>query len=276
MTQLHPPSMSSALPGEVSHLAGAWQLGAHVSTFPPGKRWRLVISAGVLALIFGGIAISIASLSVTGVDRADPLVAWSVAGLFCLVLVALTLWPAATGPLLSAKARERKFYVFEHGFVHVGRKGTECYRFDAVAELRGAISQVYYNGIPTGTNYKFDLYLADGRRLKLNTFSTDMASFAPPLQQAVAHAQVPRFWAHLIAGGSLQFGKFLVTAAGIATERKPMLAWSEVPAVIVDQGYVIINQRGKRWPWARVRAADTPNLYAFVDLAGRFIRHYGG
>jgi hypothetical protein len=274
MTQVQPTSMSSPLPGEVAHLAAAGQLGAHVATFLPGKRWRLVISLGVLAFIFGGLAVLTAGVS-SGADDADPVVVWTVVGLICIVLIALALWPAVTGPLLSARARERKFYVFEHGFVHVGRKGTQCYRFDAVAELRGMINQVYYNGIPTGTNYKFDLYFADGRRLRLNTLSTDRAAFTPPLQQAVAQAQLPRFWGHLAAGGSLRFGMFVMTHAGIATDRKPMLAWSEVQAVGLDRGYLSINQRGKRWPWARARAADTPNLYAFLDLAGRFTRPHG-
>jgi hypothetical protein len=233
-----------------------------------------VISLGVLAFMFCGLAILIAA-GAAGADDSDPVVVWAVVSLICLGLIALALWPAVTGPLLSARARERKFYVFEHGFVHVGRKGIQGYRFDSVVELRGLISQVYYNGIPTGTNYKFDLHFADGRRLRLNTFSTDMAAFAPPLQQAVAQAQLPRFWAHLAAGGSLRFGTFLMTNAGIATDRKPMLAWSEVQGVNVSQGFVFVNQRGKRWHWAKARAADTANLYTFLELAGRLARPNG-
>jgi len=270
MTQIQPAPMSSQMPGEVAQLAQAGQLGAPVAVFPPGKRWRLVGWLGVLALLFSVATVGVGATT-SGQEGSDPLVTWLVVGGICLVLIALALWPAVTGPLLSMKARERKFYVFQHGFVHVGRSATQGYRFDAVSELRALINKVYYNGISTGTNYKFTVHFADGRVLKLNTFSTDMAEFGPLLQRAVANSQVPRFAQHLQSGGTLRFGKILMTATGLATDRKPLLPWSEVSGVNLHQGFLFVNQQGKRLAWAKAKGAETPNLYAFLALADHFL-----
>jgi uncharacterized protein DUF6585 len=66
-------------------------------------------------------------------------------------------------------------------------------------------------------------------------------------------------------------GQFLLTSAGIATDRKPMLPWAQVQSVNLIQGYVVVNQHGKRLAWGKAPARATPNLYAFVELTGHLI-----
>jgi hypothetical protein len=271
MTQLHNAPMSSPVPGEVAQLAIGGQLGAHVVTFLPGKRMRQVAALGLLAVVFGGLAVMIGALTTRPPNNSNPTTVWSVIGLICVALIGLTLWPAMAGPLLSAKARERKFYIFERGLVHVGRKGTQVYRFDAATELRSAVTKVYVNGISTGTNYKLTVLFGDGRTLALNTFSTDMERFAPLLQRAVADAQVPRCLQVLATGGTLRFGKFLLTSGGIATDSQALVPWSQVRGLDVQQGNLAVYLHGKRLAWGRAQVAKTPNLYTLLDLAGYFL-----
>jgi hypothetical protein len=167
MTQVHPGGTTAAVPLEVSQLATAQGLGAHRATFAPNKRWRLIISVGVLVLIFGLLTLGIGVSSMSSTDSPSPAAVWSTVAVVELVLIGLFLWPLLTSPVMSAKARARQFYVFEYGLVHVGAKSTQAYRFDAVADVIAAVVSTTYNGISAGTNYKYEVRFGDGRVLKL-------------------------------------------------------------------------------------------------------------
>jgi hypothetical protein len=269
MTQVHPGGITAAVPLEVSQLATAQGLGAHRATFAPNKRWRLIISVGVLVLTFGLLTLGIGASSMSSADSPSPTAVWSTVAIVELVLIGLFLWPLLTSPVMSAKARARQFYVFENGLVHVGAKGTQAYRFDAVADVIAAVVSTTYNGISAGTNYKYQVRFGDGRVLKLNTFSTDMARFGPLLQTEIANAQLPRFWDALGAGHALGFSPFTISSSGIATASKPMVPWSQIRGVQVANGRVNVLQVGKRLPWAGAQTKNIPNLYTFLALAER-------
>jgi hypothetical protein len=241
--------ISLPVPDEVWRRAAGSRLGAYVATFPPGKRWFLLIWEGLFGLL---MVCQLCALALVAIDvyGADPVVVWPTFAMLCLGLIALALLPALTGPLLSAKARSRKFYVFQQGLVHVGRKGTEVYRFDAVTSVQETIDKIFLSVTTTRTSYKLDLRLADGRRLQLNTYSTDMATFAPLLQREVAKAQVPPALEQLAAGATQRFGPFLITNAGVANDGAALLPWSRVQSVIVAMGYVVVRQTGTQAAWA--------------------------
>jgi hypothetical protein len=249
------------VPPEVASQAAAHDLGAYRQAFDPAKRLRLIIPLAVLAVIFGLIAatgLAGSSSSQTSMGTAT--------GIVVLALLVTIAWMVLTGPIGSATARARKFYVFERGYVHVGKQGVEVYRWDAVRAVYQAITRTRYNGISTGTQYAYRLFFNDGRQVKLTGLTTHMAAFGPVIAQAVATAQLPHAWQALQAGQPLTFGSFVVTRGGIAVGRKPPLAWPDVKAVEMSGGVVRVVQQGKMLGYGSSQAKDVPNLYTFLAV----------
>jgi hypothetical protein len=184
-------------------------------------------------------------------------------------LVGFAVVPAVTGPLLIPALRRRTYTVFDNGLVHVTGKGPQVYRFDQAVSVFARITRVRYNGISTGTNYRYQMTFADGRRLKLGTLSTDMSALGPLLQTFIASEQVPRFWQVLMTGAPVNFGKFTISMAGIGTDRKGMVPWAQIQGVKVFNGQVSVVQVGKRLSFGRTEAAKIPNLYTFLSLVDR-------
>lgn len=253
--------MAAPVPPEVSQLAITHQLGAHRLTLPAAKRLRLILAVGILGLIFGLFGVVIA-ISEQGITRT---LAWA----FSAVLVILVGWAVSTSPIVSKAARARQFYLYEHGFVHPGKKGTEVYRYDGVRELWAAIVVNKVNGISTGAQYRYKLIFADNRELKLNNYSTDMERFGAILQHEVARVQVPAWQPTLDAGQTLHFGPLSVSRAGIQVRGKSPVPWSEVTDVTVDRGYVRVRKAGKFLPLGSPKAADVPNLGTFLAFTAR-------
>jgi hypothetical protein len=253
MTQLAP----APLPPDVAQLAHAHDLGAWRDTFPPNKRWRIIVSTGLLfamALIF------------TLVFAAGPVEGAQIMVVIDLGLAGLFLWALLSSPVVSAAARARQFYMFERGYVHVGRSGPQAYRWDQVREVYQEIVQTRYNGINTGTNYRYRLEFTDGRQAKYNTMSADMSRFGPVIQTEVSQAQLPLAWQAIQAGQTLAFGPFAITGGGISYGHKEALPWSAIRSVDIAQGTVRVLQPGKMLAYGSANAKAIPNLYTFLAL----------
>ena len=258
MTQLAPVTV----PPDVATLALAHDLGAHHDTFPPNKRLRIIIPFAILVVLFLLMTAVLAPAA-----GSNWLVLAVMFGFFVALFLAGLVYGLVTSPLVSARVRARKTYVFERGFVHVGRDGTEVCRWDAVRTVWQTIVQMVYNGISTGTNYAYRLQLADGRLLKLNTMSTDMATFGPLIQHEVANAQLPQAFQAIKAGQTLAFGPLAVSSGGIAVGGKAGLPWNEVKDVQLVQGAVRVMQQGKKvLAYGSVQASNVPNLGTFMAL----------
>jgi hypothetical protein len=255
------PQPTGTLPPDVAALATAHQLGAYRETFPPGKRWRIIgigLGAGGFFLLLGLILGASSDGSATFV---------LILGL--VFFVGFAVIPAVTGPLLIPALRRRTYTVFENGLVHLTSKGPQVYRFDQAVSVYAAITRTRYNGVSTGTNYRYQMTFADGRKLKLGTLSTDMSRLGPLLQTLIANAQIPRFWQVLMTGAPVNFGKFTISMAGIGTDRKAMVPWAQIKGVEIFNGQVSVNQAGKWLSLGSTEAAKIPNLYTFLTLAER-------
>jgi hypothetical protein len=252
------PQPTGTLPPDVAALATAHQLGAYRETFPPGKRWRIIgtgLGAGLFFLLIGLILASSSDSSATVVF---------ILGLVFFIGAAVV--PAVTGPLLIPALRRRTYTVFENGLVHLTGKAPQVYRYDQAVSVYAAITRVRYNGVSTGTNYRYQMTFADGRTLKLGTLSTDMSRLGPLLQTLIANAQIPLYWQVLVTGAPVNFGKFTISLAGIATDRKAMVPWAQIKGVQVFNGHVSVNVAGKWLSLGSTEARKIPNLYTFLTL----------
>ncbi len=262
-------SASTALPPAVSQLALTHRLGTHLTTFAPHKRWRIVITLGVLSLVgvLAGAALALGTTS-------DPLyvLVLGIAVVIVIVPSGFFIWSLTTSPVFSAKVREWHIYVFEHGYVRVAKKGAEAYRWDAVQSVYQEIVTVRYNGISTGTQYRYRITFADGRTQKLHTYLTDMQTFGPLVQSEIAKVQVPQAWQMINAGQSVGFVEFALSSAGLTAQGKGVVPWAEIREIQVIQGYVRIMRQGKRLPFAHVPAKKIPNLYTFLTITNELVR----
>jgi hypothetical protein len=256
-------SVPSGLPPAVSQLATTHQLGPHLSTFPPHKRWRFIIAIGVLA------AISVLAGVLLAVNLTeDPLyaLALAVAAVLIIVPVGFFVWSLTTSPVFSAKAREWQIYVFEQGYVRVSRKGVAAYRWDLAQSVYQEIVETRVNGISSGTQYRYRITFSDGRVEKLTTYVTDMRTFGPLVQYEIAKVQVPQAWQMLHSGQSIPFGDFGLSSGGVTVRGSGGLPWSEIREIQVIQGNVRIMRHGKRLAFATVQAKRIPNLHTFLAL----------
>jgi len=133
MTQLAPP----ALPPDKATVALAHDLGAHRNTFAPNKRLRIIIPFALLVVLFVIITAVLAPAA-----GSNWLVLAVMFGSFVALFLAGLVYGLVTSPLVSARVRARKIYVFERGFVHVGRDGTDVCRWDAVRTVWQSIVQM--------------------------------------------------------------------------------------------------------------------------------------
>jgi hypothetical protein len=245
----------------------AHQLGAYRETLAPHKRVRVIVAAGVLALIFTFIgALMIATAGKGGGGGA---VVFGIA--MIVIFVGLFGWALLTSPVVSAKARQRQIYVFEHGYVRVTRQGPLAFRWDAVRTAYQEIVTTYYNGISTGTQYRYRITFADGRIEKLTTYVTDMAKFGPLVQSEIARVQVPQARQMLRAGHSLAFGDIVLSGAGLTAGSKGLVAWPELRGVQIFRGQVRVLRHGKRMPVFSTAAKKVPNLYTLLTVANESI-----
>jgi len=258
MTELRTPAVESQVPPEVAQLAATHSLGEFRDAFPPSKRLRIIIPAAILTLIFSGLGL----VGAVNADNTGELVTGlAIVAIPLLLLLALV----ATTPLLSKAARKRAIYQFEHGYVQVTRKGPVAYRWDGMRFVHQEIVNVRAYGINTGTNYKYTITMADGRKAKLTHLTTDMGRLGPVIHADVAAAQVPKAIEILRQGQIIYFGEVGLSTAGIIVGQKEPVPWAEA-GVDVSQGYVRVYRAGKRMPVGNVAAKKIPNLVTFLTL----------
>lgn len=255
--------MSTDLPPAVSQLATTYQLGPHLTTLPPHKRWRFIIAIGVLGS-FSVLAGVLLAFGTTG----DPLYPLALAGAAVLIIapVGFFVWSLTTSPVFSSKARTWNVYVFEQGYVRVSRNGAAAYRWDAAQSVYQQIVETRVNGISGGTQYRYRISFSDGRVEKLTTWVTDMRTFGPLVQNEIAKVQVPQAWQMLQAGQTIGFGDFGLSGAGLTVRGSGGLPWSEIREMQVVAGNVRIMRHGKRLAFATVQVKRIPNLYTFLTL----------
>jgi hypothetical protein len=256
-----------AVPPDIDLLARQHGLGSLRAVYEANKRTRLLVASGVLALIFVAIGVGTLFSSATPPSQRYPIGAVLIGIPLALFLVVLV-----NSPVFSSKTRTRRFYLFEHGYVQVGRRGTDARSFGSVMSIYQSIVQTRVNGINSGTNYTYRLAFADGATAKLTTWTANMAQLGPVLMREVAQAQVPRIAAALDAGKPVSFGPFDITRDGLITGGR-ITPWSSIPAVSLERGFLRVSQGvpgQKKYPnLVYIQASKVANLYAFLHVADK-------
>jgi hypothetical protein len=255
-------SEAGSLPTQVQQAAIEQRLGSYQRYFARHKRIRQ-LTGGVLLLLMAGGGLAAALLAHSGAKEADKGFFTVIVGVFgslVLLMLIVVVNIGRQSPVFSARARAGVYHLFEHGFVQVTGAGPQVYRWDEV--LTSSVQSVKV-GLEHVQNYR--LAFRDGRQVRLRNVSTDMFTFGPLIQEAVACAQLPKVTAHVRGGQPASFGTFTVTHNGITVGRKDELPWREVSGIEVLNGFVFVKRGGQKH--AAVAAEEVPNLWTFVTLA---------
>jgi hypothetical protein len=268
---------AAPLPPAVAQLASQWGLGALRQVFPPHRRLRFLLLSGGFFALMGLLAVLLAvsdpSPDAAGQANQDGGLIFMVV----LAVVALAGFVAALrfSPITARQVRDRKIYVFENGYVQVTSSAAAAYRWDRIAAIFQEIFTVRYNGVSTGTQYRYRIEFADGRKAKLNTFTADMSKLGPVLQEETAKVQVPHAFAMMRAGQWVNFGPFALSGAGLVVHDKPPVPWAEVSTLQLFNGRIFVSRANTRGRYANIQASKVPNLATFLVVARQLIASRG-
>jgi hypothetical protein len=246
-------------PDGVLQAAYAANLGGYAGSMQPSRRSRELLTWGGFSVVF--IVFTILGWTSDGwADRRTQLVA----GITALPVIVFLLL-LRRSPLVSAKARQLGFHLFDEGLVHATGAGLQAYPWDAIDTVYQSITRRESGGVPMGTAHSYLVEFNDGRRLTLNNFSADMKVLGPFLQSQVARVQVPRALRHLDSGHAIPFGPFTVNSAGVSRGGRGA-TWSEIACVYIENGGVRLHRSGGKAVLGGRQIRDLPNYATFVCL----------
>jgi hypothetical protein len=160
--------------------------------------------------------------------------------------------------------------VFPDGLVHIKNGKSSVFRWNDIGAVWQQITKRYVNGVYTGTTHFYTLRRYDGEQIKLNDSLGKVEELGNLVQSETFKRLMPKAIATYNAGGTVVFGKISVSPQGISNG-KETLPWTEVKGVTIDRGVISVSKQGKWLRWASDTAANTPNLYVFLQLVDAII-----
>ncbi|WP_042381474.1 DUF6585 family protein [Streptacidiphilus melanogenes] len=169
-------------------------------------------------------------------------------------------------PNHSKKAAAKRVDLHQRGVVVYDVNGPVAVHRFATLTAHQRITESYYNGVRTNTQYLLTLTEPDGRSTKLTQFYDNIQHLIQTVQQGVVEAQLPRVLAAAQAGYPVPFGPFTVTQQGLVCGTKGTVTWPLLDRITVGQGSVRVMVHGRRTALAAKPIAQIPNYGLFLAL----------
>jgi hypothetical protein len=251
------------LPQAVLQGAAAGQLGAFTKVYK--------VSSG--KAIAGSIILTIVAVSSIAFGLLPPDLA--VMTRVIVLLFGLLFLAGAISQISSIiQTANQQIYLFQQGIIIDKGKQVQVLPWNQIAEVWQNITRHYRNGSYTGTTYLYTLRRADGYQIKLDDLTKDIAELGVAIVQGSTRELLPRALHALRAGQTLTFASFSVNQSGISNGQEH-LTWSQVQAVDVHQGYMIVKKTGISQIWRKAHVAKIPNLLVFTAITAEMIRQAG-
>ena len=236
----------------------AYELGTPTAEYKPGGKRLIGVVIGTLVLVgLGGFLLAV-GLTSRG-SRAVPAV-------LGLVLCGLAIWVVAA----TVIGWNTRVLVFPDGLLHIKNGKSNVFRWDDIGAVWQQITKRYVNGVYTGTTHIYTLRRYDGEQIKLSDSLAKVEELGTLVQNETFKRLMPKAIATYNQGGTVVFGKIRVSPQGISNG-KETLPWPEVKGVTIDRGVISVSKQGKWLRWASDTAANTPNLYVFLQLVDAII-----
>jgi hypothetical protein len=206
-----------------------------------------VAAMGVIMLI-GGLVTAF-----SGGSNAFPF-----AGLGLIYAVPGALWLIGT-----IRKRDLRVVVFPEGLSYTKGGKTDFIAWDDIETVWQTITRVQ----GTFTVRSCKIQLRDGTKIKFTNALRNVAGLITVVQREVTSRILDRARKTYLTGGTVSFGKFDISKAGISQGSRT-LPWEQVSSVTVDKGVVTIKKEGRLLKWASATVAETPNFFVFAHLVG--------
>ncbi|MEV7728517.1 DUF6585 family protein [Streptomyces sp. NPDC087917] len=253
-------------------LALRHRLGSLEHTFRPesevgfqGKYrvWFVVGSlVGIAALLGGGVLLWVE-------------VHWGVA-MFPLWIGVIAAGVASGSPLFRKGLAARRLHLYEHGLV-VNTTGGKLFaaRWERVVLYQETVQEVIdHKGTrtPVGRSHASVLVAPGGEKARITDVYAGSPTWGPLIAEAVARAQVDKVWKLVREGGTVGFGPFKLSGAGVTNGSGEMVPWRDVSEVAVRGGAVCVWRVGRTKAWQAPQARKVPNLLVFLTLVDHLRR----
>jgi len=164
-----------------------------------------------------------------------------------------------------------KVIVHEGGLLQVRRTGERIIPWDDIQCVWEQITEHYTNGIYTGTSYVYTLRLYDGTRLKYtNSGLNNVQKLGETILHETSQVLYPRALKTYNKGKTVDFGKLGISEDGLSYGSS-LLAWDEIEAVRIKQGYIHVRKRDKWLNWCNIPFSSIPNPRVFISLVNQIV-----
>lgn len=182
----------------------------------------------------------------------------------------------ANSPLFRKGLAGRRLHLYEHGLV-VNTTGRRLFavRWERTLLYQETVQEVInYKGTqtPTGRSHASVLVAPGGEKARITDLYAGSPTWAPMIAEAVARAQVEKVWKLVREGGTVGFGPFKLSSAGVANASGEILPWRDVSEVAVRGGMVCVWRSGQTKAWQAPQAHKVPNLLVFLTIVDN-LRH---
>jgi hypothetical protein len=128
-------------------------------------------------------------------------------------------------------------------------------------------TRVYVNGAYRETirRHLFRVQMKDGRRFNWNDDYRGVGALGPRIEQEVNLRRLPSALADLNAGRAVPFDAVVVTPHGLELSQG-RVAWDQISAIELIQGYVYIRDHHRADPWAKISVHQIANVFVFLSV----------
>ncbi|MCM2430636.1 DUF6585 family protein [Streptomyces sp. RKAG337] len=171
-------------------------------------------------------------------------------------------------PNFNRTQAAKRLYLFEHGLIVHPQfgDGVIALRWESV-RLYQNIIQTIINGVPGPTTYTYSAVGPGRTSATITEFYDGPRTWGPWMQDAVVRAQGQAALEAVLEGGTVNFGSFTLSRAGVSTHAKGQLPWSHVQECRVTAGRVHVMRTGASSPWSSDAVGSVANLHLFLALA---------
>lgn len=236
-------------------------MGRTIAEYRIANIWSWVFGSvfGVIGLL--ACAITLLDVLVPTESQDGTLALGVCSGLLTLVMLGLAGWQFAS----AVQKRARRVIVLESGLVRIDPRENKAIRWDDVTTVYQKIDDHYRALRRISTTHVFVLYLKDNTKITFNDSVRNIMGLGDIIQEQVTSRLLPGYWDAYNSGGTLAFGKFSLSKAGISNGWET-IPWDEVEQARFEYRYFRVRKRGKWLDWAGQSASNTPNMRIFIDM----------